>query len=540
MPPDTSASRILMTIAPISCDSLKRLVDGDKGYALLDAREPGEYNAGHIPGATSLPRRDIEFRIRDLIPVRDTSVVIVGDGKQRENLAAATMSSVGYRNVQLLTGGVPAWSQAGYSLATGINLPSKEFGEKIHLECEVPEIEPQDLRTRLQRGDDLLIFDARTPAEYGHFCIPGGLNLPGGDLVLWAEELKKNPRTTVVINCAGRTRSIIGTQTLRRLGLSNVVALRNGTMGWLLAGLDLECHPNRRPWTPSDNSRAATEELAAKIAKEETIPYASITELRDLLNQRDQKTLYPIDVRSSEEYLAGHIPGFLSVPGGQAVQRADDYIAVGTGTIVFTCDRTARATMAAYWYRKMGFKNACALEGGIEGWANGGHELEIGQAVKPPLGIERAHSLVSFISCQELALWLTTSKNLLLLDVGLSAEYEQGHLPGSAWISRGWLEERIPQLYPDRQEPIAVVCPNGQQSTLAGAALTELGYSNVCIVEGGTRSWQDEGRPLETGLTKPLVAPNDIVLSTSMTGDKSAMRRYLDWELRLGDRYKNR
>ena len=523
-----------MTIAPISCDSLKRLIDNGESYALLDVREPGEYNLGHIPGATSLPRRDIEFRVRELVPDLDTPIIVVGDGREREKLAAATFSFFGYRNVQLLEGGVPAWLKASSSPATGVNVPSKEFGERIHIQCKVPEIEPQELQARIHRGDRVLLLDARTPDEYRRFCIPGGVNIPGGDLILWAEELKRDPQATVVINCAGRTRSIIGTQTLRRLGPSNVFVLKNGTMGWLLAGLELERHPNRKSYGPSEMSRSAAEELAARIANAENIPFISVSDLRNLLSQRDRKTLYPIDVRSFEEYVSGHIPGFLSVPGGQAVQRADDYIAVRDGAIVFTCDRTARATMAAYWYREMGFRNSFVLRGGIEGWVKSGHELEAGQPAKSVLGIERARSLVSLISCQELESRLANSKDLLILDVGLSAEYEQGHLPGAAWISRGWLEEKIPQLYPNRQQPILVICPNGEQSTLAGATLTELGYKNVCVVEGGMQSWQSAGQPLETGLTKALVEPNDVVLSASMAGDKSAMRSYLEWEIALG------
>ena len=64
----------------ISRDALRRILDQEREYALLDIREPGEYNLGHIPETTLLPRRDIEFRIADLIPVRDSSIVLVGDG----------------------------------------------------------------------------------------------------------------------------------------------------------------------------------------------------------------------------------------------------------------------------------------------------------------------------------------------------------------------------------------------------------------------------------------------------------------------------
>ncbi|MEK6601400.1 MAG: hypothetical protein AABZ09_05915, partial [Candidatus Binatota bacterium] len=70
-----------------------------------------------------------------------------------------------------------------------------------------------------------------------------------------------------------------------------------------------------------------------------------------------------------------------------------------------------------------------------------------------------------------------------------------------------------------------------------GATLVGLGYQNISVLQDGVTSWQREGRFLETGLTKALSEPNDAVISASMTGDKSAMLRYLDWEIALGRKY---
>jgi rhodanese-related sulfurtransferase len=513
----------------ISCDTLRQILDKQQDCACLDIRAPGEYNQGHIPGATSLPRRDVEFRITHLIPVRDSRIILVGDGGKREALAAATLETNGYRNIEILKGGFPGWSKTGNATETGVNVPSKEFGERVHVEFRVPEIEAGDLRRRIDRGERFFIFDARTPEEYGRFCIPGGLNVPGGDLILWAEELKHKSNVPIVINCAGRTRGIIATQTLRRLGLTNVFALKNGTMGWLLAGLDLEREPNRAPLKPSAENVAAAEKLAAQIAEEERIAFAAPAELEDLLHERERKTVYPIDVRSPEEFLLGHIPGFISVPGGQAVQRADDCVAVRTGAIVFACSRAARATMAAYWYRKMGFKNVFVLRGGVEEWVTTGRKLEVGEPEENVIGLERARASVRGVGSSLIA----TKPERLILDVSLSTQYAAGHLPGAAWLSRDWIEERIPALYPDRRQPILTTCPDGRHSTLAAAALAAIGYGDVGFLEGGTRKWIESGEPIETGLTKALIEPNDVVLSASMSRDKRAMQRYLDWEIEL-------
>ena len=94
--------------------------------------------------------------------------------------------------------------------------------------------------------------------EFNRMSIPGGINCPGAELTHRIAALAPDPATTVVVNCAGRTRSILGAQSLRHAGVPNpVVALRNGTMGWHLAGFELEhgqdraaqrCRPKTPPW----------------------------------------------------------------------------------------------------------------------------------------------------------------------------------------------------------------------------------------------------------------------------------------------------
>jgi rhodanese-related sulfurtransferase len=525
---------------PISCDALKRLIDEAESCALLDIREPGEYNSGHIPGATSLPRRDIEFRIARLVPVRSTCTVIVGGSDERSSLAAKTLRLLGYENVFELERGFSSWIASARPKATGVNVPSKDFGERIHLEEEVPEIEPERLHKLVDEGVRVVVLDVRTPDEYGRFCIPGGLNVPGGDLILWAADLRKDPETKVVINCAGRTRSIIGTQSLRRVGLKNVFALKNGTMGWLLAGLELEQKPARGVPRPSPMSRLEAEKQAERIAAEEGVPLISISELQNLLARADSSTLYPVDVRSAEEYGEGHIPGFHWIPGGQAIQRADDYAPVRAGTVVFACDGMARSVMAAYWYGRMGFKDARALAGGTRAWLENGLRLEKGEPPRNVLGLPGARSSVSLITIDDLSSLMGRDENPAILDVSLSSECKSGHLPGARWISRGWLEPKIPEIFPDRNEPLVVTCPDGEQSTFAAAALQELRYRRVSVLKGGIAAWRNEGKPLETGLTRALVEPQDAVLSASLTGDQEAMRRYLEWEIALGKKYEKR
>ncbi len=75
------------------------------------------------------------------------------------------------------------------------------------------------------------------------------------------------------------------------------------------------------------------------------------------------RTLYRFDVRSPEEYAAGHSAGFISAPGGQLVQANDEWIGVRGARLVLFDDDGVRARMTASWLVQMGW-DALVLEAG--------------------------------------------------------------------------------------------------------------------------------------------------------------------------------
>jgi rhodanese-related sulfurtransferase len=514
----------------ISCTDLAALMSSEALYAVFDVRERGEFNLGQITNATSLPRSQIEFRIAELVPNRRIPIAVYDEGEGRAALAAESLATFGYENVLILDGGLPAWQRLDLPTVSGVNVPSKAFGENVHHERVIPEVSPEELKSLRERAADLIVFDVRTPEEYGRFCIPGGLNVPGGDLILWADALKRKPETTVVINCAGRTRSIIGTAALLRLGLNNVRALKNGIMGWVLAGLELESTPTRVTSAAPEQSRNQAQEIALRIADEEKVPWISARELTDQL--ANDAVTYLIDVRSENEYEKSHIPGSLNVPGGQAVQRADDFVAVKNGRIIFVSNQSARAVMAAYWYRQMGFRDVKVLQGGLEAWRDRGGPVKSGGSQNELLGFAAAKKVARMLVAGE-ASSLLQSSSTSVLHVGSSADFAAAHLPGSKWISRGWLELKLTSLWTDKAQPIVLSCRDGQSSILAARTLAEMGYKEIFVLDGGVQMWERAGYPTERGLESCLVEPNDVVLSPSVKGDKEAMRRYLEWEIKL-------
>ncbi len=518
----------------ISDAELDVLLKGDIPFALIDVRESGEYNSSHIPGACLIPRRRIEFIIEESVPARGVQVVVCDDDGRRAGLAAATLERLGYTKVSVLDGGVNRWSARDYPTEWGVNVPSKDFGEMLEVVHHVPEISAEDLNERIERGDKLVILDTRTPEEYQRFAIPGGRSMPGGELALRITDITKeiDEDTTVILNCAGRTRSITGTRVLQRMGIQ-ALGLKNGTSGWLLAGFELENGADRVELPEvSEEGRAAAEEYAARLAEEDGVRYLSPDELEALMAKRDAETVYLVDVRTDKEYIEGHIPGFRWWPGGQAVQRADDLVAVKNSTIVFCCDGRTRATVTGSFYRQMGNKEVYVVDGGAPAWGASGREVAEGMERTRVAGLGDAFRTVNLVSAQE----LHDNPSPVVLFVDTSQDFSGGHTPGAKWLSRSWLEIEIGESVPDKSTAITVTCTSGRNSALAAVTLGELGYTNVSVLEGGMAAWREAGLPVEQGLTGIVRPPADI---NYLGVDRSygEMMNYLRWETELGYKY---
>ncbi len=515
----------------ISPQQLESLRHGNSEWALLDVREAAEADAGHVPGSTFLPRRSIELRIAELVTDRRTTIVLVDDGHGRAQLAAATLERLGYTDARVLDGGVAAWTAAGFALDTGSNVPSKLFGERVFEERGVPQLPVEELERWGQEGKPYRVVDIRTPDEYRTARIPGAWGGFGVDVGLAAADLT-SLRMPVVVHCAGRTRSIIACQTLRELGVPEVHALKNGTMGWTLAGFELERDAAQRMLVPSKASRAAAHATAQALAEGEGATRVDPDALADWVERRarGEMNLYLFDVRQVAEYDTGHVPGARPLPGGLAIQRTDEFVAVRAAPIVLVDDAEARAWITALWLRRMGFARVHVLAGGIEAWAAAQRPLERGRARSAPLGLEQARAAASTATPDELAKWLTAHPDACVIDVDTSRNHARSHLPKAVWIPYGWLESRVAAVVPAHSQPIAVTCHNGIHAMYAAATLRAMGYEHVRALDGGVPAWQKAGLPVETGLD--VDDPADIV-DPPYQKDRKAMEAYLAWEQKL-------
>jgi rhodanese-related sulfurtransferase len=507
----------------ITAADLAALMAGEAPHAVLDLRERGTYERGHIFRATSLPRRQLETRLPRLVTARATPIAIYDEDGALCDLARPTLAAMGYTDVRPLTGGLAGWRAEGRPTVQGLNVPSKVFGERVLHEMKTPEVSPTELKARIDAGADMVIVDARTPEEYARGCIPGAISVPGGELVLRVPELVLRPETAIVVHCGGRTRSYLGAESVRRMRLPNpVVALNNGTMGWELAGLQLERGAARRPPAVTARGRAAASVVAKRVAAEEKIEFVSPDAARGRWAWRESDNVYFVDVRTAEEFAAGHVAGAIWAPGGQAVQATDDYFAVRAASFVFVDDGFARSVMTAAWFKRMGFPRVAVLAGGLAAWEQAGGAIETGRDEPVPFGYDAAWAAMAPVAPGALG-------DALVLSVDPSDVYARGHVPGAAWVCRSRLEPAVAARVPDRARPIVVTCADGTQSALATATLVGLGYRNARVLEGGTRAWGQAGLPVESGATALWDEADDVVLKPYERG-RVAMEAYLRWE----------
>ncbi|MBK9606430.1 MAG: hypothetical protein IPO58_08475 [Betaproteobacteria bacterium] len=519
----------------ISATALNELMQGAGEWALFDVRETGEADRGHIRGASFLPRRMIEPRLAELVPDPATTVVFYDEGGPRAALAAEAAARAGYRDARTLEGGLRAWKSAGFVPVSGSNVVSKHFGEEISHSERVPQITAQTLHEWQAAGKPHIVCDIRTPGEYTVAHIPGAVGAFGVDAGLNAADLAAR-QMPIVVHCAGRTRSIIACQTLRELGVGDVHALEDGTMGWTLAGFELEKgHPDRL-LQPSPASVRDAGARGRALAERAGVTAVAAGQLREWLAQREAGALnlYLFDVRQVPEYEAAHVPGAKTLPGGLAIQRADEFAAVRNAPIVLVDDDGARAWITGYWLRRMQYPRVHVLAGGLAQWQAEGGAIEHGRVRPAPLLFDEARRLTRTIAPAALQELLAGGAPVTVLDVDTSRYHAARHVPGAHWIPYGSLESRVADFVSDRAATVVVCCHDGLHSTYAGANLARMGYADVRVLDGGTDRWAKAGLPCATGLGE--ATPDDIVVPP-YNSDKAAMAKYLEWEKKLtGDR----
>jgi rhodanese-related sulfurtransferase len=499
----------------ISAKDLQARLVGHAELALIDVREQGVHYRGHPFYASCAPLSRLEMAIGDLVPRKSAPIVIFDGGEGLVQPAAQRLAALGYTSVEILEGGTDAWRAAGGELFSGVNVPSKAFGEFVEHTYETPRITGDELDQLKKKGQKLVVFDSRPFEEYQRMCIPGGVDMPGAELAYRVHDAAPDADTLVVVNCAGRTRSIIGAQSLRNAGIANrVVALKDGTMGWRLSGREVEEGATRRAADPSSAGLAkaleATERVAQRFGVKFTDPGKVQAWLRD-----EKRTTYLLDVRTREEFEAGHLAGSRHAAGGQLVQATDEYVGVRHARLVLVDPQRTRAVMTASWLNQMGWYDVYVLA------SFGGLATETGPR-KAPMRYKP---------------WaITNQAGGTVLDFSTSLRFHYQHLPGAWWVVRSRLKEAHEKVGEARM--LVLTSEDGVLAHLAAPEVAALWpKAQVRVLDGGNAAWKG---PWETGSERATTTRDDVWYKPydHEAGFEKHARDYLAWEVALLEQIK--
>jgi cystathionine beta-lyase len=495
------------------------LFDGQE-IALFDVREHGQYGEAHLFFGVNLPYSRLELEVRRLAPNPQVRLVIYDqNGGDVATRSARRLHALGYERVHLLKGGADGWRAAGYQLFAGVHVPSKAFGELVEEASHTPRVTAQQLAEWQSRGEPLVVLDGRPFDEYRKMTIPGSVCCPNGELGYRIHDLVSDENTPIIVNCAGRTRSIIGAQTLINLGVKNpIYALENGTQGWYLEDFQLEHGSSRRYADAVSVAPLAAQQLAAvRLAERAGVKTVAAAEVEQWSNEAG-RSLFLCDVRTAEEFSASSLPGAQHTPGGQLIQSTDLYVGVRQARLVLVDSDGVRAPIVASWLRQLGHE-AYVLAGGV----SSGLTLPVVEGI--------VHDGLSSITAQALADALKDDA-VVLIDLRSSMAYRKGNIAGSRWSIRSLLASHLA----GEQRPLVLLADDSRLAAFAAQELPEIQRAQVRLLEGGLDAWRAAGFAVQESPNTPA---NDQCIDFLFFthdrhfGNKDAARQYLAWEIGL-------
>ena len=432
----------------IDAKKIKDWLSDNQEISFIDVREIGQHTAGHPFFSISIPYSIFEFRLLEIVPNKNVRIVLIDNDNGISDLAAKQADKLGYKNIFILESGVDGWLNAGFKLFDGINVPSKTFGELIEHKYHTPSITPNELFNKQQQKKDIIILDGRPFEEYEKMSIPGSICCPNAEIPYKASSLVKDAKTEIIVNCAGRTRSIIGAQALINFGIENkVYALENGTQGWFLS--DLKLDHGKKNYLDLEPNKIEIEKLRSRIKfllNENKIEILNLKKANNIISNKIRST-YIFDVSSQK--LNNDVRNYIqNVPGGQLVQATDNFIGVLKSQIILLDEGDlVRAGMTALWLKKLNFD--CYV-------------LEINNEEIKSLIIKNKKEY-EYQSYQKLTLdELQITKNTLIFDTRYSENFCKSRLKQSTWLNRSNLKD-----YDNlNDEKIILVCDDNHKISL--------------------------------------------------------------------------
>jgi len=511
--------------------TLKQWLHDGEEVAVLDVREHGQYGEEHLFYIVSVPYSKLEVEVSRLVPRKNVRMVLVGDEHGAlTSKACKRLHAMGYQNIHVLDGAMPAWKKAGLEVFAGVNLPSKAFGELAEHAFNTPRITALELNQKITAKENIVILDGRPFAEYKKMSIPTAVCCPNGELALRIDEIAPDPETTIVINCAGRTRSIIGAQTLINLGIPNkVLALENGTQGWYLQDLQLDHGQTRKYPEQINNADMDARKLRARtLAEKHNVQFVDSNTVQTWLKEND-RTTFLCDVRTPEEYAKGTVLSAQHTPGGQLVQATDQYVGVKGARLVLIDQEGIRAPAMASWLAMLGWEVAVW----IDAFKHASMNAQDNENKQDPQDLDDIVSFedISKIGSEQIAALMESG--VKVIDLRPSMKFRETHILGAVWSIRPKLSDET-QI--SAKKDILLIAEDIETAKLASLDLREAGAKQIYVNIDAPSIWKAAKLLLETSPDTPT---NEqcidylFFVHDRHDGNKAAARQYLAWEMNL-------
>jgi cystathionine beta-lyase len=503
----------------ITPETVRSWISDKEEVAFIDVREIGQHTNGHPFFSISIPYSLFEFNIKILVPNKQTRVILIDNNNGISDLVYNIAHQMGYSNISIIEGGVEEWVSAGYKLFDGINVPSKSFGELIEKYFHTPSITAKELAQKQKNNENYIVIDGRPFLEYNKMSIPKSICCPNAELFYRVSSHIKDMNTEIIINCAGRTRSIIGAQTLINFGIKNKVkALENGTQGWFLSELSLE--HNKKKYLevlPNDIETQQLQNKVLKLTNDLNIDLIDLKKAQELIIDK-KKSTFIFDVTTSKTISI--TPGtIMNVPGGQLIQATDKYIGVWKATVILVDDGDLiRAGTTSFWLKKMGYEVYILKEGLLKA-----------QTLKFTKEIDHKLIDLDFINLED----LVKIKKQILYDIRSSKDFCKMRIKNSIWLNRAHLYREKTKT----DDPIIIITDNLEKASLIVKDLKQKDKGAIIKVYKWSQNEITSYPSLIDVTIETLSKQNNIDFNfhTHMRhdGNKEHAKQYLEWEINL-------
>lgn len=191
------------------------------GAGLLDTRSKGNFLARNVPGGVHIELSELPGRIATALPA-DVPLVLLLDSPSDFERVAKLLTDVGFARPAGYLASLDDWEAKGYPVTSG----------------EVFDIDPAELKQRIENDPQLLVLDVREPWEFRGGRVPKAKLVPLGQLQARLNEL--DPNVPVAVICQVGSRSQTGAALLAQKGFKQVFNVTGGTAGWRQRGFPVE------------------------------------------------------------------------------------------------------------------------------------------------------------------------------------------------------------------------------------------------------------------------------------------------------------